>query len=216
VSIAPPPIKRPPLKNKHKVPIIVAGITTIGVVLVALIPVMVYQLSKPAPVTPSPVPSSTSPVPGPIPPPTPVSIPSPTPTFPDPTGVTVRRSTGDHPLALSESYSADLDSMNPGWDVKYAATMSRFDISYAREGWLHGRSSSDLAIVSATASYDVCSTATSYRPSLDIDEVKKGINMCVRTSEKRFAFMTIKKLVGGDHPNEIQLDVTVWDPPFEE
>jgi hypothetical protein len=162
-----------------------------------------------------PSPTTTSPA-TPVPPPNPTRTPTPTPT-PDPTStVTERRSTGEHPLALSQSYSADLDSMNPGWDVKYAATASRFDIGYAREGWLSGRSSSDLAIVSGEASYDVCSTATSYRKSLDRDEVKKGINLCVRTSEKRYAFMTIKKLVGGDYPSEIQLDVVVWNPPFEE
>ena len=163
---------------------------------------------------PPPSPTPTSPA-TPVPPPNPAPRPTPAPD-PTPTGVTVRRSSGDNPLALSQSYSADLDSMNPGWDVKYAATLSRFDIGYAREGWLSARSSSDLAIVSDTASYDVCSTATSYRQSLDRNEVKEGINLCVRTSEKRYAFMTIKKLVGGDYPTEIQLDVIVWNPPFEE
>jgi len=40
--------------------------------------------------------------------------------------------------------------------------------------------------------------------------------VCVRTSDKRYAFLTIKKLGPRDHPEQIELDVTVWDPSFDE
>ncbi len=215
MSIAPPTTKRPPLKTKHKVPIIVAGIGAAGLLLAALIPILVNQLNKP--VTPSPVPSSTSPpVPGPVPPPTPAPIPSPTPTVTDPTGVTVRRSTGDNPLTLSTGYSADLDTMNRSWDVEYAATLSRFDIDLGTGVGVIAGSGSDIAIVDGPALYEICADATGYTKRIPRDELRQGVTACVRTSEKRLASVTIKKATPRDSPDQIQLNVTVWDPPFEE
>ena len=195
--------------------VLIGVIGVIVAIIGILVSVRIYQLSNPTlPTTqPSPCTASTC-----SPSPTPTPTPTPTTPTPDPTPTpTVRRSTEpSKPLTLTQGYAADLDSDEPGWNVKYAGTAPSFDISYAREGWLSGYYSADLAIVSGTASYEVCSTASGYRKSLDRDEVEEGINLCVRTSEKRFAFMTIKKLVGGDYPNEIQLDVMVWNPPFEE
>jgi hypothetical protein len=136
--------------------------------------------------------------------------------IPSSTEPDVRRSTdSSKPLTLSQAYSADLDTTNPAWDVEYAGNEERFDIEYDHSS-LTALSPSDLAIVSGSARYETCRDATGYTEEVDWRKIKPGLGVCVRTSEKRFAFLTVKKLVGDiDNPEAIQLDVTVWDPPFE-
>jgi hypothetical protein len=105
--------------------------------------------------------------------------------------------------------------MNHAWDVEYAGNEERFDIEYDHSA-LTALSPSDLAIVNGSARYDTCRDATGYTQEVDWRKIKPGLSVCVRTSEKRFAFLIVKKLVGDiDNPDQIQLDVTVWDPPFE-
>jgi hypothetical protein len=122
------------------------------------------------------------------------------------------------PLTLSLNYKADLDSQNSNWDVVSPAYGSRFDIGFNSVG-LGGYSSSgnDAAIVSGPASYETCSAATNYSKAyITRSKATPGMNLCVRTSEKRYAFLTIKKLLPRDSATQIELDVRVWDPPFEE
>jgi hypothetical protein len=213
VSIAPPP-------NKDKksfwgepqaiATIVAAVIAATAAIVVALIKSDVIIVSAGPAIQPSS--ATTAPPSSSGPPPTPTPTPTPEPT----SAVTVRRSTADYPLTLSGGYSADLDSMNSAWDVKYAATISRFDLSFNSVG-LSGHSKSDLAVVSGPASYETCSNATAYSEGgVSRNEAKPGMKLCARTSEKRYAFITIKKLLPKDYPKEIQLDVTVWNPPFEE
>lgn len=214
VSIAPPSTKRPPLKAKHKVPLIAAGIGAAGLILAALIPVFIHKSSEPTPPLP-PAPSSTSPVPGPIPT-TSATIPSQTsatetPPPSEPTGVTVRRSTGKDLLTISDGYTADLDSRNPAWDVKYDRDYDNYDIELYH-GALSGNDT-DFAIVSGQPSYETCQNATAYAEEISRDDIEPSISACIRTTDKRYAFITFKKVV--HDPDKIQLDVTVWDPPFE-
>jgi hypothetical protein len=128
----------------------------------------------------------------------------------------VRRSTGDRLITLSRGYSADLDSMNPNWDVGYAETESRFDVSFSGggAGELHGDAKSDFAVVGGTPTVETCRSATGYINRLDSDEARVGVNLCMRTSERRFASIYIEKVIG-ENRDQIQLRVTVWDPPFE-
>lgn len=219
MDIAPPTIKRPPpknkpLKNKHRVPIVVAVIGAAGLIVAALIPVLLRPSSEPMPQVPAP--TSTAPEPGPVPPPSPSpAAVSATPTPPEPTE-TVRRSTHDKPpLTLTTGYSADLDATTLSWDVQYSASNSRFDIRYSY-GSINGVSAGDFAVVTGPAVYETCLTASGYARSIRRNEIQPGVTACARTSEKRYAFVTIKKLVPRDNPKQIQLDVTVWDPPFEE
>jgi hypothetical protein len=210
VSIAPPGTKRPPLKNKHKVPIIVAAITTIGLILAALIPVMVYQLSKPTLPTPTPVPppSSTSPVPAPRPSPTATTT-SPTPPPPDPTGVAVRRTTGDHPLILNADHVADLDSRDGDWGIQGAyEDVIKPDIHFTSSS-LRG----ELAIVSGSDDYETCQYATGYKRDYKSDEFEAGTHFCVRTTEERLAFVAIEKIVREGSSRQLRLNVKVWERP---
>ena len=214
MSIAPPPIK-----NKKSfwgepqaiATIAAAVIAAIATIVVALIGGDVINVSAGPAIQP---PSSTTVPPsssGPPPAPT-TTAPPPDPTPP----ATVRRSTEDNPLTLSTGYSADLDTMNRSWDVEYAATLSRFDIDLGTGVGVVTGSESDIAIVDGPALYETCADATGYVKRIPRDELRQGVTACVRTSEKRLASVTIKKVTPRDSPNQIQLDVTVWDPPFEE
>jgi hypothetical protein len=215
MSTAPPTTKRSRLKRSEIVAIVVAGIGAMAVVLAAVIPIVIDRASEPTPPLP-PTPSSTSPVPGPIPT-TSATIPSQTsatetPPPSEPTGVTVRRSTGKDLLTISDGYTADLDSRNPAWDVKYDRDYDNYDIELYHGG-LSGNDT-DFAIVSGQPSYETCQNATAYAEEISRDDIEPSISACVRTTDKRYAFITFKKVV--HDPDKIQLAVVVWDPPFEE
>jgi hypothetical protein len=131
------------------------------------------------------------------------------------TSVTVRRSTGKNPLVLSDRYYADLDSTDPSWDVHPDET-GDFDIGfygYNQGAGLRAGGNSDLAVVSGSANYDTCLKATSYES--EIEPITPGSKICVRTSDQRFAFITVDKLSLADTPESIELSVVVWDPPSE-
>ena len=119
-------------------------------------------------------------------------------------------------MTLTDGYAVDLDTqLNAAWDVEYAATLSRFDMSFHRDVGIRVGSTSDIAIVDGPASYETCLNATGYAQGIPQKEVQQGVTACVRTSEKRLSFFTIKKITPRDFPDKIQLDVTVWDPPSE-
>jgi hypothetical protein len=100
--------------------------------------------------------------------------------------------------------------MDSAWEVHYSDVDPDMDLAFDYGG-LSG--AGDIAIVSGPAKYETCRDTTAYKQGLDEDELENGLKACVRTSEKRLAFVTIKKIIGDR--NQIQLDVTVWDPPFE-
>jgi hypothetical protein len=216
VSLHPPPKSAPPKRlswgDPQAIAILIAGVLgAVAVIVAALISSDVVNVTIGGP--------STSP-PGPVPQPTPVPVPTPTPTSPtpDPTPTpTVRRSTGNNPMTLTDGYAVDLDTpLNAAWDVEYAATLFRFDMSFHRDVGIRVGSKSDISVVDGPASYETCSNATGYAQDIPQKEVQQGVAACVRTSEKRLAFFTIKKITPRDFPRQIQLDVTVWDPPSEE
>jgi hypothetical protein len=74
---------------------------------------------------------------------------------------------------------------------------------------------SDFAIVSGPAKYETCESATAYKKRTDKDETEVGTALCVRTTGHRYAFVKIKKVIRRSQDSQIELDVTVWDPPFE-
>jgi hypothetical protein len=189
-------------------------------IIVAIIGIFVtIQVSKPSgsgsPETSNPAPSSTSSVLAPTPSPSPTAT-SPTPT-PTQTGTSERNTTkGRQLLTLPTGTSADLDSENRNWDAEYAGTESRFDIQFTQSGQLSAYYAAELAIVSGPASYETCQDATAYKKYLTKSETREGKNLCFKTSEKRYAYVTIENLVSRDAPGEVQLSATAWDPPFEE
>jgi hypothetical protein len=190
-------------------------IGVISVIVAIVIPIAIYQLSKP---NPNPTPSSTSPIPvppttttsAPTPSPTSTDSPSPSPTQPTPTPNPVRRSTDDKALTLSAGYSTDLDSMPPGWGVKSEENEYK-DIEVHQSDLVS--ENGDMAIVSGAPKYETCQDATAYQVEVEWRYVRPGLKVCVRTSENRYAFVTVEKF--NVDSQQIQLDVVVWDPPFE-
>jgi hypothetical protein len=124
----------------------------------------------------------------------------------------VRRSTESNLLTLSDGYNADLDSRNPAWDVSYHRDYDNFDIELYHGGLIGN--DTDFAIVSGQPSYGTCQNATDYAEEISKDDVEPGVSACIRTTDKRYAFITFKKVVRD--PDKFQLAVVVWDPPFEE
>jgi serine/threonine protein kinase len=126
----------------------------------------------------------------------------------------VRRTTvGGNPLTLSENYSADLDTRDPAWDVALFAASTpsaRYDIGVPIYEALDNNTKSDLAVVSGPRSFGTCRSATGYSGS--VEGLRAGKKVCVKTSERRLAFITIKKVEVGP---QIVFDVTVWDPPVK-
>jgi hypothetical protein len=122
----------------------------------------------------------------------------------------VRRSTGDKVLTLTDGYSADLDSTDPSWDVKYDENQYK-DIELYYRGLI--AENGDMAVVSGAPRYETCRDATAYQAEIEESALDSGLKVCIRTSEKRHAFVTVKKVT--DEGNRVQLDVVVWDPPFE-
>jgi hypothetical protein len=212
VSIAPPPTKDKKSfwgEPQAIATIVAAVIAAIAAIVVALIGGNVINVSAGPAVQP---PSASTAPPNPAGPPPSLSTTSPT---PDPTTVRVARSTGNNPLTLTDGYAIDLDTLNGPWDVEYAATLSRFDMSFHRDVGIRVGSKSDIAIVDGSARYETCSNASGYAQDIPQKDVQQGVAACVRTSEKRLAFFTIKKITPRDFPDKIQLDVTIWDPPSE-
>jgi hypothetical protein len=198
--------------------VIGAGAGTLtAIAAVVSVPTVQAQVDQagPAPSTPAPSPTASASTVTPTITPTTVS-PTPDPTPLGSTPTTWRSTKGKSPLTLSLGYGADIDSKNPAWDVEYAAREQRFDLQLGTVD-LGPYVKSDLAVVSGRAAYETCSDATGYtKNGIRRREAKPGMSFCLRTSEKRLAFITIKKLSPQDLPTQIQLDVTVWDPPFEE
>jgi hypothetical protein len=142
---------------------------------------------------------------------TPVSDPTSASTAQPSEDVRVRRTTEGHkPLILSSSYFADLDSLNPAWDVA-GSPVSDHDVSFTGSRF-SARSNTDIAVAQGPKSYETCETATAYFDYYEADELSPNTHLCWRTSERRYAYVTVKKVTR----STIQLEVTVWDPPFEE
>lgn len=121
----------------------------------------------------------------------------------------VRRSTSQ-PIGLNVWHQADLDSLDGDWGVQSVPGPRGGDISNSPNSEvISSRGGAEIAPVKGPLAYETCENATAYTSEVDLAEVDPGATYCVRTSGKRFAYIT---LVGLDQP--VMLDVTVWDPPF--
>jgi hypothetical protein len=128
----------------------------------------------------------------------------------------VRRSTGKNPLILTDDHYVDLDSKNPNWDVQQGfpegLDIGMWGYGVGDGAGLNVGKESESAVVSGPANYDTCSTATNYTG--DIQKAKPDKSICVRTSENRYAFITIEK-VNLDEKREyvdtVQFAAVVWE-----
>lgn len=125
----------------------------------------------------------------------------------------VRRTTAKNLLTLSDGYSADLDSVRPDWDVGYAENAFRFDVQFTGRD-IRGQGDSDLAIVSGVPTFASCRSATGYGTSIDVDQPRLNLSLCMRTSEDRLAGLVIKDESDEEIRDQLSMKVTVWDPPI--
>lgn len=123
-------------------------------------------------------------------------------------------------LTLTYLYGADLDSLDQNWDVaSYDAQseLGKGDVILSNPGLEPpATSSSDLAPVTGPASYQTCAAATGY--TSNSLAVSPGQELCVRTTEHRYAFLHVTSVNGNSNEPEtmsVTMTVTVWDPPFQ-
>lgn len=127
-----------------------------------------------------------------------------------PAAVTVRRQSGDRPLRLTAGYQADLDSLAPDWEVA-SRGVNGADIHLVKEISYYKLASEngvDFAPVSGPPAYTTCQNATAYYSGINLNDDRSGYSFCARTSNRRFAFVTIV-----DPKVPVALDITIWDPP---
>lgn len=121
-------------------------------------------------------------------------------------GVVRRRTSGAEAITLRPNYGVDLDdSTSPNWkvgvgccgrDVGFAYDTSRLYIS------------NDYAVVTGPPQYATCSHETGYtNGALERGSLHAGETLCVRTSESRYAFVTVV----GVSDQAFQFQATVWD-----
>jgi hypothetical protein len=209
MSLHPPP-KRLSWGDPQAIAILVAGVIGgIAVIIAALIGGDVINVSVPGPSTSSPAP--TTPTTSTSPPPASETTTTP----PDPTPIPTVRRTGK--LVLSDGHPANLDSKAPDWDV-LSEQSDDFDIrlsGYYGGAALQAAGNSYIAQVSGSPNYDTCLKETGFVE--EIDPAKPDTKICVRTGDKRFAFVTVQKLFWdeGGGVEKIQLSVVVWEPQHE-
>lgn len=129
---------------------------------------------------------------------------------PLPDSTTVRRTTGAVAITLRPSYSLDLDdNTSPNWSVG-AGCCGPNDIglnSDASQVYI----SDDYAVETGFPGYATCAQETGYtNGALERGSLKSGENLCVRTSEHRYALVTIVSA----SDQAVQFRAVVWDPPF--
>ena len=112
---------------------------------------------------------------------------------------------------MTIGYAADLDTREPAWGVHEDNVDPDSDLVYDDyDDGIGGQG--DFAIVSGPAKYETCRYTTNYKDNVEKNDLENGIKACVRTSDNRHAFVVVKKVTR----EEIQAEVVVWDPPFEE
>ena len=129
-----------------------------------------------------------------------------------PGNVTVRRTSQPNAITLRPSYGVDLDdNTSPNWGVKSAPVGAGYggsDIgsdSYGDIVFI-----GDYAVVTGAPEYATCATETAYTSGgIERGSLRPDENICLRTSEDRFALVTIIST----SEQAIQFRATVWDPP---
>ena len=121
--------------------------------------------------------------------------------------MTVRRETGADRIRLTPNYSVDLDSLDPDWEIGRNSGQDVYLGSGADS--LYTYNGTDLAPVpTTTPDFATCQKPLPYGTRIKLESLQVPASYCVRTSERRYAFLTVLDVTG-----PVVLDVTVWDPP---
>lgn len=122
----------------------------------------------------------------------------------------VRRTTASNPITLSLGYSANLDSQSsPDWDIAHGTGQSQLDLNYSFS--LNSTTRSDLAVVTGPRRVETCLFATGYSAAVKSQQLRKGLTICVKTSEHRLAYLTVTAFKPADG---VTFAAIVWDPPI--
>jgi hypothetical protein len=117
----------------------------------------------------------------------------------------VLRQTGGHPVTISGNYSIDLDSRSANWGVGPGRQPNGdiFVLSPTNAVFPYG----DFIRVSERASYSDCENSTERsRGNIPDDERQANATFCVRTSDGRWARVTLRTI-----SPKISVDILVWD-----
>lgn len=119
---------------------------------------------------------------------------------------TVLRQTGSTPVTFADDYGIDLDTDAPDWGVNTSA--GDLVLHYASSSGTN-LGTYEMSLVDHVPTEAECDDATVLQSRLAIDQTREGVQMCVRTSEDRFAYVHI---VAIDYEAQtITLDLIVWE-----
>ena len=119
----------------------------------------------------------------------------------------VLRQTGTTPLTFANGYAIDLDTDAPDWGVDRGTSGDlSFYVASSTSSYL---GTYEMSFVDHVPTEAECDDATVLQSSLTGDQTREDVQMCVRTSEERFAYVHI---VAIDYEAQtITLDLIVWE-----
>ncbi|MFG2008369.1 hypothetical protein ACGFNF_04775 [Micromonospora sp. NPDC048868] len=156
----------------------------------------------------------TSPTSAPTSPATPTGRPTDPTEAPDPSTTASPTSDGVKPpsrtekgVTLSMSYSLDLDSTVTNWKVQYGYSLGQGLDVYLNRGSPPVRTPGDVVVVDGTPSESACETSVTRQNDILSEQLRTDQSFCVRTTEKRWAWLTVKRYEPG---KTLTFDVIVW------
>ncbi|MBN0042698.1 hypothetical protein JS756_00935 [Streptomyces actuosus] len=141
---------------------------------------------------------------------TPAVTPRPTDTAPnaDSADGSVYRETGNTPVTIKCQSKIDLDSTAPDWgtdtargtDIGFCQPLDSTRFLWSRD---------KLSIITSEPTVATCAATTINDRRLTAEQTRKGTQMCVLTSEGRWAYVSI---AGVDQERDtISMNITVWN-----
>jgi hypothetical protein len=122
---------------------------------------------------------------------------------------TVLRQSGTSPIVFSSSYSIDLDSDAPDWDVSDTSGAGWDLYFYTSPSSGPQLSTREVSLVDHVPTEAECDDATVLQAQLPREETRQGVQMCMRTTEDRLAYVHIASI--DEDAETIAVDVIVWE-----
>lgn len=110
-------------------------------------------------------------------------------------------------VALSVNYSLDLDSAATNWNVRSGYGLDQGGDLHLRGGSRPVRTPGDVVVIDGAPSQIACETSTVRQKDIGSTQVRTGQSFCVQTTEKRWAWLTVKRYEPG---RTLTFDVIVW------
>ncbi|WP_233166716.1 hypothetical protein, partial [Micromonospora sp. Rc5] len=131
----------------------------------------------------------------------------PDPTGPDPTATAPGPSRVARNVVLRQTYTLDLDSSAPNWDVENASIYESGDIYFGTTSATL-QTTGDVVLLKGEPNWTTCEESTDRQDKVvRRDQVKIGLSICVRTTEDKWAWLTVKSY---EPSTKVTFDITVW------